>query len=122
VTNLMQVGDALETVADKNDGAVKKGFLIRRGNLVGIALNAAKPGDPLRLAVGGVWTLAKIAKTTAVERAYWAGQRWAARLAGKDVPAFSPAFSVGARVYGRADLGVKSPVRVSGRVTFGSRS
>ena len=58
-TNLVQNGDVLETVAT---GAVTKGWLIKRGDIRGIALNSATgAGAALRLAIGGVWTVDKIA-------------------------------------------------------------
>lgn len=120
--NLMTDANVLQTSARPDDGIVTKGMLIKRGSLRGIALNAAGPGEPLRLAVSGVWNIAKIAKVTAAERAYWAGRRWAGRLLGKDIPPLTPALKHGARVYGRADLGVEGRVTVSGRVGFGSRN
>ena len=58
-TNLIQNGDVLETVAT---GAVTKGWLIKRGDIRGIALNTATgAGAALRLAIGGVWNVDKIA-------------------------------------------------------------
>lgn len=58
-TSLQQNGDILDTVAT---GAVTKGWLIKRGSVLGVALNSATgAGAPLRLAIAGVWTVDKIA-------------------------------------------------------------
>jgi len=74
-TNLVQNGDVLETVAT---GAVTKGWIVQRGQVIGVALNTATgAGAALRLAIGGVWTVDKIA-------------------------AASTALAVGGRVYSRA--------------------
>lgn len=77
-TNLVTSGDLLEMTAKKRE-TIKKGYLVRRGNVVGIALNNARPGQPFRLALSGVWTIDKIAKKkkTPLERAYDAGWWWA---------------------------------------------
>lgn len=83
VKNLMADADVVQTLARIEDGTITKGMLIKRGNLRGIALNTAKPGEPLRLHVSGVWTLAKIAKPKRRSRAYKAGAAWASALTGK---------------------------------------
>lgn len=57
--NLVENGDVLQTVAT---GAVTKGWLIKRGNVYGVALNSATgAGAALRLAITGVWEVDKIA-------------------------------------------------------------
>lgn len=74
-TNAVQDGDVLQTVST---GAVTKGWLIKRGNVYGVALNSTTgSGAALRLRLGGVWELDKIA-------------------------AASTNFSVGGKVYARA--------------------
>ena len=73
-SNLIQNGDVLDTVAT---GTVTKGWLIKRGGVLGVAMNDATSGQALRLAIGGVWELDKIA-------------------------AASTNLAVGARVYSRA--------------------
>lgn len=101
--NLMTNANVVQTSARPDDGTVTNGMLVRRGSLVGVALNTARAGEPLRLHVSGnLWRLAKVAKLTSAERAYWAGRQWVGRLLGKDVPPWMPALSVGARVYGQA--------------------
>lgn len=81
--NLMADTNVLQTSARPDDGTVVKGMLIKRGGLRGIALNTAKPGEPLRLHVSGVWRIAKIAKVKRRSRAYKAGAAWASALTGK---------------------------------------
>lgn len=57
--NLIQNGEILDTVAT---GAVTKGWLIKRGAILGVALNSATgAGAALRLAIAGVWNMDKIA-------------------------------------------------------------
>lgn len=58
-TNLVQNGEVLDTVATD---AVTKGWLVKRGSVLGVALNTATgAGAALRLAISGVWTVDKIA-------------------------------------------------------------
>ena len=74
-STLVENGDVLKTVST---GAVTKGWLIKRGSVFGVALNTTTgAGAELRLSLGGVWTVDKIA-------------------------AASTNFAVGGKVYARA--------------------